>query len=67
MYCTVCGEDTAVAMRSIFAKTDIACNVERWEEGTKLLDGEDYGTLGVIRWGASFILTRRRILTQLRV
>ena len=49
-------EDTAVAVRGVFAETDVGRDVEFREEGSEFADGKDDGAGRVVCWGAPRVL-----------
>jgi hypothetical protein len=55
---TVLVQDAAVAMRGVFAKTDVSGDVQAREQGAKLFDRKDNGTIRVIGRGSIVILNR---------
>jgi hypothetical protein len=55
----IVAEDTAVAVRSVLAKTDVAANKELGESAADDLNGSDNGTFGVVGGSAKSILGAR--------
>ena len=45
-----------MAMGGVFAKADIAGDVERRVQLFQLFDGEDYGALLIVRGGSNWVL-----------
>lgn len=50
-------KDTAVAVRGIFAETNVGCDVERGESFPQDLDSLDYWAIGVVRNRALLVLS----------
>lgn len=56
---TILVKEATVSMVGVFAKADIACDVEIRVKAAQGFDSLDDRTFGIVRWGTAFILQER--------
>lgn len=56
---TIVVQQTAMTVIGVFAETDVASNVDGWEQCTDLFDSKNDGTRGIICGSTSAILFKQ--------